>query len=97
MSDVNNDAPARPTNNDIYGLLDRIENKLDRRLDSLDGKVDRVDLKVDITTSRIDRLEGRLEGTLGVVKWLGPAGIVALILGLLLQSGVIDLAGVPVP
>lgn len=83
------DVPARPTNNDIYARLDRIEDKLDRRLDSLDGKVDRVDLKVDIATSRIDRLEGRLEGSLGLVKWLGPAGVGALIYGVLKSQGLI--------
>lgn len=87
MTDVAADSPARPTNHDIFERLDRIEDKLDRRLDSLDGKVDRLDMKVDITTSRIDRLEGRLEGSLGLVKWLGPAGIAALIYGLLVAQG----------
>jgi hypothetical protein len=91
MTDVaNGDHPTRPSSyGDLFDRLDRIEDKLDRRLDSLDGKVDRVDLKVDIATSRIDRLEGRLEGSLGLVKWLGPAGIAALIFGLLQAQGLI--------
>ena len=33
----------------------------------------------------------RIEGGIGMVKWLGPGGIAALIVGLLLQSGVIHL------
>jgi hypothetical protein len=88
MTDMS-EAPSRPTNHDIFARLDRIEDKLDRRLDSLDGKVDRVDFKVDIATSRIDRLEGRLEGSLGLVKWLGPVGIAALIYGLLVSQGLL--------
>lgn len=89
MSDVSAESPSRPTNNDLYARLDRIEDKLDRRLDTLDGKVDRVDLKVDIATSRIDRLEGQLQGSLGLVKWLGPAGVAALVFGLLKAQGYI--------
>jgi tetrahydromethanopterin S-methyltransferase subunit G len=91
MSDVaNGEHPVRPSSyGDLFERLDRIEDKLDRRLDTLDGKVDKVDLKVDITTSRIDRLEGRLEASLGLVKWLGPAGIAALIFGLLSSQGLI--------
>jgi len=67
--------PARPTNADIFDRLDRIEDKLDLRLNVVDAKVDAV-------TSRMDRFEGRLEGTLGLVRWLGPAGVGAVLLGL---------------
>ena len=91
MTDVaNGDHPTRPSSyGDLFDRLDRIEDKLDRRLDTLDGKVDRVDVKVDLTTARIDRLEGKLEGSLGLVKWLGPAGIGALIYGVLTSQGYI--------
>lgn len=84
------DHPTRPSSySDLFERLDRIEDKLDRRLDSLDGKVDRVDLKVDIATSRIDRLEGRLEGSLGLVKWLGPTGLAALVYGVAKAQGLL--------
>ena len=91
MTDVaNGDHPTRPSSyGDLFDRLDRIEDKLDRRLDTLDGKVDRVDIKVDLTTARIDRLEGKLEGSLGLVKWLGPTGIAALIYGVLTSQGLI--------
>lgn len=68
----------RPSNQDIYIRLDRIEDKLDRRLNSLDDKVDQL-------TSRMDRQDGAL----GMLKWLGPTGIAALILALLQSAGVI--------
>jgi hypothetical protein len=87
MSDMaNGDHPTRPSSyGDLFDRLDRIEDKLDRRLDSLDGKVDRVDLKVDVATSRLDRLEGAL----GTVKWLGPAGVAAVVVGIAKSMGLI--------
>lgn len=71
----------------IEARLDRIEDKIDRRLTSLDDKVGVVDGKVDATASRLDRLEGKLDGTVGMVRWLGPAGVAALIAGILKASG----------
>lgn len=41
------------------------------------------------TRERVTRLEGRIEGSLSMVKWLGPGGIAALLLGLLAQAGVL--------
>ena len=31
----------------------------------------------------------RMEGGIGMVRWLGPGGVAALIIGLLIQAGVI--------
>lgn len=75
----------RPSNGDIYGRLDRIEDLLTARLDRIDSKVDAVDVKVDGATSRLDKMEGALT----FVKWLGPAGIAALVYGLLTAQGFI--------
>lgn len=66
----------------IEARLDRIEDKLDTRMTSLDEKVDKV-------ASRQDRLEGELRGSVGMVKWLGPTGVVALVFGLLKASGLL--------
>ena len=43
----------------------------------------------DETRERVVRMEGRIEGGLGMVRWLGPSGVAALIIGLLIQAGVI--------
>lgn len=67
----------RYSNGDLYARLDRIEDKLDRRLNSLDKKVD--DVK-----SRVDRIEGGVM----MLRWLGPSGVVALLVGLLWIAGI---------
>lgn len=67
--------------------LDRIEDKLDRRMTDLDAKVDGLG-------ARQDRLEGKLEGTLGIIKWLGPVGLAALVFGLMTVYGLLP---VPIP
>lgn len=62
--------------------LDRIEDKLDARMTTLDTKVDNIG-------SRQDRLEGKLDGTLGMVKWLGPTGMGALLFGVMKAAGLL--------
>lgn len=73
--------------------LDRIEDKLDVRMTALDNKVEtqgRAAADADkLMASRLDRLEGRLEGSLSIVKWLGPVGLAALIFGLLTLYGLL--------
>lgn len=68
---------------EIQSALNRIEDKQDRRLSALETKVDAV-------ASRQDRLEGKLDGVVGVVKWLGPSSVIALIAGLLATSGILE-------
>lgn len=65
---------------DIQSRLDRIEDKLDLRLSSLDAKVDGL-------ASRQDRLEGRLDGSIGMIRWLGPSGVIALLFGVAKAAG----------
>ena len=62
--------------------LNRIEDKLDTRMTTLDRKVDELG-------TRQDRLEGKLDGSLGMLKWLGPTGVAAVIWGLLKAAGVL--------
>lgn len=70
-----NDA-AQVRNSDLQTSLDRIEDKIDRKLDKME-------LKVDAATSRLDRIEGGL----GMLKWLGPSGVVAVIAGIAKSMG----------
>lgn len=64
------------TNRDLDGRLDRIEDKLDTRMTVLDSKVD-------LVASRMDKLEGAL----GMLKWLGPTGVAAVGYALLKGAG----------
>lgn len=77
----------------IEARLDRIEDKLDVRMSALDSKVDaqgRAAADADAKMgSRLDRLEGRLEGSLGLIRWLGPVGVAAIIFGLLVLYGLL--------
>ena len=66
--------------------LDRIEDKLDKQTATLDTKIGEV-------ASRQDRLEVKLEGSLSVIKWLGPVGIAALLFGLLNLYGFLPAPG----
>lgn len=67
---------------DVYDIVARLETKVDNRMAELD-------LKVDLLSSRVDRLEGRLEGSVGMLKWLGPTGLVAVIFGIARLSGIV--------
>jgi hypothetical protein len=71
------------------GVYARIEQRLDRIEDKLDTRMTTLDAKVDAVGSRQDRLEGELRGSLGMVKWLGPTGVGALVYGLLKASNVL--------
>lgn len=66
------------SNHDLLSRLDRIEDKLDRRLNDLDAKVDDV-------SSRLDRMEGGL----GMLRWLGPTGVVAVIFAIATAMGLV--------
>lgn len=57
---------------DVYEIVSRLETKVDARLAAVDDKVD----------SALSRLD-RLEGGIGLIKWLGPAGVGSVLLGLI--------------
>lgn len=63
----------RVTLRDVFDAVSALEDKITKRLDKQDER------QAD-TTSRLDRMEGAI----GLVKWLGPAGVVAVIGGLFL-------------
>jgi hypothetical protein len=69
------------------GVFGRIEARLDRIEDKLDIRMTTLDRKMDGISARQDRLEGQVQGIVAIVKWLGPAGIVALLFGLLMLYG----------
>ena len=76
MSDMPDGPPVR--NSDIQSQLNRIEDKIDRRLTELE-------VKVDAATSRLDRMEGGLS----MLRWLGPTGVIAVIIAVAQSSGLI--------
>lgn len=71
------------------GTWERIEQRLDRIEDKLDGRMSNLDQKVDAFGSRLDRLEGRLTGSFMMLRWIGPAGMAALLYGLAKSAGLV--------
>lgn len=65
-------APAYPTLRDIYEAVDGLRDDVNQRLDKTDDRLDGA-------LSRLDRIEGAM----ALVKWLGPAGVAGIILGLI--------------
>lgn len=66
---------------DVFDAVARLDSKIDARFTGLENRIDRVE-------SRQDRNDGRID----MVKWLGPTGIVALILGVLVMTKVIPVS-----
>jgi hypothetical protein len=60
----------------VYDAVLRLEGKFDAHKQSVEAEVDV--LRADQTY-----LKGKIDGWMGMVKWLGPTGVAALILGLL--------------
>lgn len=75
---MNGEVPDRVTLRDVYDLVATVRTEMGRRIDETDRKVDGA-------LSRLDRMEGGI----GMVKWLGPSSIGLLIIGFLVVSGVI--------
>lgn len=71
------------------GVYERIEARLDRIEDKLDTRLTALDAKVDGIKTRQDSLEGELRGGIGMLKWLGPTGVVALIFAIAKASGLV--------
>jgi hypothetical protein len=78
-----------PTSQRNPGVYERIEARLDRIEDKLDTRMTTLDSKVDEIKSRQDRLEGEFRGAVGMLKWLGPTGVVAIVVGLLRMGNIL--------
>lgn len=77
--------PMAPFSNP--GVYQRIEERLNRIEDKLDTRMTTLDSKVDEIKSRQDKLEGELRGAFGMLKWLGPTGVAALVYAVARSSG----------
>lgn len=84
---------GRVTTADVYAVVERVESRLVSRIDALDARIAAhmllQDAKVDAIDTRLDRLEGRLQGSLEMVKWLGPVGLAAIAIGLIRGLGLV--------
>ena len=87
MSDEMSDTPS--IHDGGPGVYGRIEARLDRIEDKLDTRMTTLDEKVDSITSRQDRLEGKLDGSIGMIRWLGPTGLAALVVGVAKAIGLV--------
>lgn len=66
----------------VYDAVLRLEGKVD-------GQSARFDAEIDALRKDHTYLRGKIDGSIGMVKWLGPTGVIATILGFLLMAGVI--------
>lgn len=73
----------------VYDAVLRLEGKVDGLEGRFAERVEKIDTRVDAVMLRQERFEGRLEGSLGMVKWLGPAGVVAVIFGVAKTAGLL--------
>lgn len=73
----------------VYDAVLRLDGKLDAMESKFNQRAELTDSRVDDVIRRHERLEGRLEGSFGMVKWLGPAGVVAVIFGVAKAAGLL--------
>lgn len=66
---------------DVFEAVQRLDAKIDARFTGLENRIDRVE-------SRQDRNDGRLD----MVKWLGPTGLAALLIGVLVMTHVLPIS-----
>lgn len=59
----------------VYDAVLRLEGKLDEQSR-------RFDTDIDLVKTEQTYLRGKIDGSLGMVKWLGPTGVAAVILAL---------------
>lgn len=59
----------------------------------LEGKVDaqtvRFDSEIDIVKTEQTYLRGKIDGSLGMVKWLGPSGVAAVLFAAAKAAGLV--------
>lgn len=73
------------TNQDLLAAVNRLEDKIDDRFRLQDAQIEKVDVKVSAATARLSQIEGAVS----VIKWIGPAGVAALLFGVAKTVGII--------
>ena len=77
----------------VYDAVLRLEGKLDSSLGRLESEFDihKAEVTAELQAVRTEQTyqKGRMDGSLGMVKWLGPAGIAAVIIGAAKAAGLI--------
>lgn len=77
----------------VYEAVLRLEGKLDGSLARVDAELEKhreqLAAEVGAVRDRQNYLEGKLAGSIGMVKWLGPTGVAALAVALARVAGVL--------
>ncbi len=71
------------TNQDLLAAVNRLEDKIDDRFRLQDAQIERVNIKVDAAGARLSQIEGAVS----IIRWLGPAGLAALVFGVAKGAG----------
>lgn len=73
----------------VYDAVIRLEGKLDGLEGRVNSRSEATDSRIDGVMLKQERLEGRLEGSLGMIKWLGPTGVAAVLFAIAKAAGFI--------
>lgn len=77
----------------VYDAVLRLEGKVDQTSSRLEAQLDAhreaIDGEVAIVKSDLTYLRGRIDGSLGLLKWIGPAGVAGVIVAAAKATGLI--------
>ena len=77
----------------VYDAVLRLEGKVDQTSSRLEAQLDAhkeaIDSEVAGVKSDLTYLRGRIDGSLGLLKWLGPAGVAGVVIAAAKASGLL--------
>ena len=77
----------------VYDAVLRLEGKVDQTSSRLEAQLDAhreaIDTEVATVKSDLTYLRGRIDGSLGLLKWLGPAGVAGIVLAAAKSAGLL--------
>lgn len=77
-----------PGGNNIIGIRDVFESVAGLR-GEVNAQGQRLTQEITAVQTEQAYMKGKIDGSVGMMKWLGPTGVVALVYGMLKASGVL--------
>ena len=77
----------------VYDAVLRLEGKVDQNTSRMEAQLDshreQVDAEVASVKSELTYLRGKIDGSLGLLRWLGPAGVAGVLIAIAHASGLL--------
>lgn len=77
----------------VYDAVLRLEGKVDNQSARLDAQLEAhreaVNAEVENVKTDLTYLKGRIDGSLGLLKWIGPAGVVGVLVAIAKTVGLL--------